>query len=55
MLTRIGSLRKNLNRLAVISALLFSSQAAATESHYSLRVHKNFIKETMDKNFKVIL
>lgn len=25
------------------------------ESHYKLRIHKNFIKEIIDKNFKVVL
>ena len=54
-MTRFGSITKNLKRLAVISALLFSSEAMATESHYNLRIHKNFIKETMDKNFRVVL
>jgi hypothetical protein len=54
-MTRFGSISRNLKRLAVISALLFSSETVATESHYKLRVHKNFIKEAMDKNFRVIL
>ena len=44
-----------MKRLAVISALLFSSEIAATESQYKLRLHKNFIKETLDKNFRVVL
>jgi hypothetical protein len=54
-MTRFGSVYKNLKRLAVISALFFSSEAMATESHYKLRVHKNFIKESLDKNFRVVL
>jgi len=41
--------------MAVIAALLYSGETAATESFYSVRVHKNFIKEVMDKNFQVIL
>jgi hypothetical protein len=54
-MTRFGSIYKNMKRLAVISALLFSSEIAATESQYKLRLHKNFIKETLDKNFRVVL
>jgi hypothetical protein len=54
-MTRFGSISKNLKRLAVISALLYSSEVWATESHYKLRIHKNFVKETLDKNFRVIL
>ena len=46
-----GSVTRNLKRLAVVSALLFSGETAASEAHYNVRIHKNFIKEVMDKNF----
>jgi len=52
---QIGSLTKNLKRLAVLSALFFSSEIAAEESHYKVRIHKNFIKDVLDKNFPIIL
>jgi hypothetical protein len=52
---RIGSMGKNLKRLAVIAALFATTEVACTESSYNMRIHKNFVKETMDKNFKVIL
>jgi len=54
-MTRFGSVYKNFKRLAVLSALFYSSEVMATESHYKLRLHKNFIKETLDKNFRVVL
>lgn len=54
-MTRFGSIYKNLKRLAVISALLWTGEAAATESQYKLRLHKNFMKEVLDKNFRVVL
>ena len=52
---QIGSFAKNLKRMAVVSALLFSGETAATEAHYNVRIHKNFIKDVMDKNFQVLL
>jgi hypothetical protein len=52
---RIGSISKNLKRLAIIAALFTTAEVACTESSYSMRLHKNFIKEVMDKNFRVIL
>tara|TARA_B110000285_G_scaffold207359_1_gene246676 strand:- start:2110 stop:2403 length:294 start_codon:yes stop_codon:yes gene_type:complete len=52
--SRIGSVGKNLKRMVVISALLACS-VSSTESNYNMRIHKNLVKETMDKNFRVIL
>ena len=52
---QIGSLSRNFKRLAVLSALFFSSEATAEESHYKVRIHKNFIKDVLDKNFPIIL
>jgi hypothetical protein len=50
----LGSLATNGKRLLVISALLFSG-SQATESKYNLRIHKNLIKEAIDKNLDVVL
>jgi hypothetical protein len=59
MLKNLGSISKNVKRLTVITALLFSSQmidpASCEDSKYSMRIHKNFIKNILDKNFNVIL
>lgn len=59
MFKQVGSISKNIKRLTVITALLFSSQmidsASCEDSKYSMRVHKNFIKNILDKNFNVIL
>jgi hypothetical protein len=59
MFKHVGSISKNIKRLTVITALLFSSQmidpASCEDSKYSMRVHKNFIKNILDKNFNVIL
>jgi hypothetical protein len=58
MWSQFGSFSRNFKRLAVISALLFSShmgEAAAEESQYKVRIHKNFIKDVLDKNFPIIL
>ena len=52
--SKIGSLGKNLKRMVVISALLACSVQSA-ESNYNMRIHKNLVKETMDKNFRVVL
>ena len=54
LFSRIGSIGKNLKRMVVISALLACSVSGA-ESNYNMRIHKNLIKETMDKNFRVVL
>ena len=55
-MTRFGSIYKNLKRLAVLGCLMMTSaEVAATESNYKIRLHKNFIKEVMDKNFRVVL
>ena len=55
----IGSFFKNFKRLTVISALLYSSismsPVCCEESYYNMRIHKNFIKNLLDKNFNVIL
>lgn len=54
----MGSLGKNMKRMAVVTALLFSSQVAevaAEEAQYKVRIHKTFMKEVLDKNFPVIL
>eukprot|EP00356_Strombidium_inclinatum_P013346 CAMPEP_0170482128 /NCGR_PEP_ID=MMETSP0208-20121228/2281_1 /TAXON_ID=197538 /ORGANISM="Strombidium inclinatum, Strain S3" /LENGTH=692 /DNA_ID=CAMNT_0010754929 /DNA_START=16 /DNA_END=2091 /DNA_ORIENTATION=- len=50
-----GTFTRTLKQVAVISALLFSSDVAANESVYKLRLHKNLIKQTLDKNLEVIL
>ena len=50
----MGSWSRNLKRFAVVGALLFSGQMAETRaevSHYKMRIHKNFIKDIIDKNF----
>lgn len=49
---------RNVKRLAAVTALLFSSQMTevnAEEAIYKVKVHKNFMKEVIDKNFPVIL
>ena len=46
-------MKRNMAKMAVISMLL--APAAAEESNYKMRIHKNFVKETLDKNFPVIL
>jgi hypothetical protein len=54
----MGSLNKNMKRFVVLGALLFSSQLGETYaevSHYKMRLHKNFMKDIIDKNFKIIL
>ena len=54
----LGSIGKNMKRMVVVTALLFSSQMAdvqAEEAQYKVRIHKNFMKEVIDKNFPVIL
>ena len=54
----LGSIGKNMKRMAVVTALLFSSQMAEVqgeEAIYKVRIHKNFMKEVIDKNFPVIL
>jgi len=51
----IGSLARNIKRMMVISALLYSGETMASESQYMVRIHKNFIKSVMDKNFQIIL
>ena len=54
----LGSISKNAKRLTVLAALMFSSQLAdveATEAKYQVKIHKNFMKEVIDKNFPVIL
>jgi len=47
-----------MKRMVVVTALLFSSQMAdvqAEEAQYKVRIHTNFMKEVIDKNFPVIL
>ena len=54
----LGRIGKNMKRMVVVTALLFSSQMAdvqAEEAQYKVRIHKNFMKEVIDKNFPVIL
>ena len=54
----MGSIGRNAKRLAVVAALLLSSHdqtALAEEAVYKVRIHKNFMKEVIDKNFPVIL
>lgn len=49
----IGRMLKS--SVAVVMLLVGSSSVMAEESHYKLRMHKNFIKRVVDKNFPVIL
>lgn len=54
----LGSLSRNAKRLAAVTALLFSShmtEVNAEEAFYKVKIHKNFMKEVIDKNFPVIL
>ena len=47
-----------MTRLATVAALLFSGmmgETMAEVSHYKMRIHKNFMKDVIDKNFRVIL
>ena len=49
-----GTWKSNLTRLTTIGLLLFSGvmdQTRAEISHYKMRVHKNFMKDVIDKNF----
>ena len=44
--------------MAAITALLFSghmAEVSAEEAIYKVKIHKNFMKEVIDKNFPVIL
>jgi hypothetical protein len=53
-----GSIGRNLKRFALLTALLLTTQVteiAAEEAQYKVKIHKNFIKEVLDKNFPVIL
>ena len=57
-LSSLGSITKNVKRVAVLSALLFSCQmreAEADEAQYRVKVHKQFMKEVLEKNFPVVL
>jgi len=54
----MGSLLRNVKRVAVVSALLFSSTdsySQANESVFKMRIHKNMLKQALDKNFDSIL
>jgi hypothetical protein len=54
----LGSMSRNFKRLAVVTALLYSShmtEVNAEEAIYKVKIHKNFMKEVIDKNFPVIL
>ena len=52
----IGNLIKNIKRISFVSILYIGeNKCYAVESSYKIRIHKNFIKEIMDKNFNVIL
>lgn len=56
--TGFGSIGKNLKRLAVVGAFLFSGEqtvVVAEEAQYRVRIHKNFMKDILDQNFPVIL
>jgi hypothetical protein len=50
-----GSFTRILKRTAVVAALLFTAPTLAEESQYKVRLHRNFIKSVMDKNFPVVL
>jgi len=44
----------NLKRLITIGLLMYSGimdQTKAEVSHYKMRIHKNFMKDVIDKNF----
>jgi len=55
----IGTFTRLFKRAVVIGALLYSATETnvvqAEESHYKMRLHKNMIKNLMDKNFPVVL
>jgi hypothetical protein len=58
----IGSVGRNVKRLAFGALLLLASdtsdsgyQVRAEEAQYKLRIHKQFLKEVIDKNFPVML
>lgn len=58
----IGSIGRNVKRLAFGTFLLLVSDtnesnylARAEEAQYKLRIHKQFLKEVIDKNFPVML
>jgi len=51
-------MNRNVKRMAAVTALLFSShmtEVSAEEAAYKVKIHKNFMKEVIDKNFPVIL
>ena len=53
-ISSFGSWKTNLKNITVIGALLYSSLMGSTSgeiSHYKMRIHKNFIKDIIDKNF----
>ena len=58
ILGSLGSISRNVKRLAAVAALLYSSHIAevsAEEAIYKVKIHKDFMKEVIDKNFPVIL
>ena len=56
---KFGSILKNLKRSLVIIALVSTSSenflANANESFYKMRIHKNFLKRTIDSNWQNII
>lgn len=57
-ISKFGSILKNLKRSLVIIALVSSSEdflTNANESFYKMRIHKNFIKRTIDHNWQNII
>ena len=58
ILGSLGSISRNVKRLAAVAALLYSShitEVSAEEAIYKVKIHKDFMKEVIDKNFPVIL
>jgi len=56
---KFGSIFRNLKRSLVIIALVSTSSedflANANESFYKMRIHKNFLKRTIDSNWQNII
>jgi len=55
MFGSIGSFGRIIKRVSVAVALLMTDTTQAEESNYKIRIHKNLMKNIMDKNFPVVL
>ena len=59
VIRKFGSILRNLKHSLVVLALVSTSSedflANANESFYKMRIHKNFLKRTIDSNWQNII